>query len=299
MSLPLSEALNLATNRLTEAGIPDAAHDAKELYMFQAGLDSVGFMMHWSDVLKDNMVDRYMELIDRRAAHEPLQYITGSQQFMNYKIEVNENALIPRQDTETVVQEAIRLIRENKGGSVLDLCTGSGVIAIAIAGECKEAKVSASDISKEALELAAKNASKNHVKVSLTESDMFAKFKSGLGTKKFDFIVSNPPYIETAIIPTLDPEVKDYEPTLALDGGEDGLEFYRIIAKHAPEHLKKRGQIILEIGYDQGESVPRIFSESGCFENIRVLKDLAGLDRIVTARLADKKKDKRTVEVTA
>ena len=290
MGLPLSETINLATNRLNEAGIADAAHDAKELYMFQAGLDRVGFMMHWTDVLKDNMVDRYMELIDRRAAHEPLQHITGSQQFMNYSIEVNNKVLIPRQDTETVVAEAIRLIKEAKGGSVLDMCTGSGVIAIAIAGECKEAKVTACDISKEALEVAAKNASGNHVKVSFLQSDMFSKLKGGLGAKKFNFIVSNPPYIERSEIEKLEPEVKDYEPMLALDGGEDGLDFYRIIAANAHVHLKKGGMIILEIGYDQGQTVPEIFEGTGCYEDIRVLKDLAGLDRIVTARLKDLKK---------
>ena len=292
MSLPLSDTINLATNRLTEAGIADAEHDAKELYMFQAGLDRVGFMMHWRDVLKDNMVDRYMELIDRRAAHEPLQYITGSQQFMGYEIEVSDKALIPRQDTETVVAEAIRLIKENKGGSVLDLCTGTGAIAIAVAGECKEAKVSASDISKDALKLAEKNASKNHVKISFTESDMFARFKGGLGTKRFDFIISNPPYIETEVIDTLDPEVKNYEPMLALDGGADGLDFYRIIAEKAPEHLRKNGKLILEIGYNQGISVPEILNATGRFEDIQVLKDLAGIDRVVTASLIATKKSR-------
>jgi len=289
MSLLLRETLRIATTMLEDAGVCDAEHDAKELYMFQAGLDRVGLMMHWTDVLHDNVVDRYMELVEERAKRVPLQHITGTQEFMGINFTVNDKVLIPRQDTEVLVEKALDLMKD-KGGDVLDLCTGSGAIAVSIAKLEKNAKVTATDISKEALAVAEKNAKDNGVKIKFIESDMFNELKGAFGEKKFNFIISNPPYISRAEIDTLEIEVKEHEPMAALLGGEDGLDFYRIIASEAPKHLKKDGMLLMEIGYDQGESVPKLLEDTEMFTDIEVIKDLAGLNRVVVSRLKGKVK---------
>lgn len=289
MSLPLKEIIKIGTTQLSDAGVPDPEYDARALYMFQANLDRTGLMMHWQDILQDNQCERYFELIERRAGREPLQYITGTQAFMEYTFKVDPSVLIPRQDTETVVETALDLIRENPG-SVLDLCTGSGAIGISIAGMVPRCRVTCSDISPEALKVAKENADINGIRgVKFVQSDMFEAFYGKLGNRKFDYIVSNPPYIRTDVIGTLEPEVKEHEPETALDGGETGLDFYMIIAEKAPEFLKKGGRLILEIGYDQGEAVSGLLGETGRLENIEIHKDLAGNNRSVTAVLRDLK----------
>ncbi len=304
MSLPLKELIKIGEKQLSDAGIADAARDAKLLYCFLDKLDSVGLLMRWQDVLQDNSCESYFELIERRAAGEPLQYITGTQEFMGFPFNVTPAVLIPRQDTETMVEDAIELIEKGtlRGEEyikpqaikeVLDLCCGSGAIGISIAKSCGKTKVICSDVSEEALKVAEQNAALNGCKsVKIQKSNMFEAFNSRLGRKKFDLIISNPPYIESSVIPTLQREVKDYEPMMALDGGEDGLDFYRIIASEGEDYLQKNGVIMLEIGYDQGKAVTEMLQETGSFVSIRCLKDLAGKDRIVVARLEDKKKRK-------
>lgn len=287
MSLDVKEVIRIATTQLKDAGIEDAEVDAKELYMFQQGYNKVDLLMHWSDVIGDNQVERYFELVEKRTSRVPLQHIIGTQDFMGLTFKVNPNVLIPRFDTEPVVEEAISKLE--KGNDVLDLCSGSGAIGISIA-KLKDCKVVCSDISEEAIKLGEENARKNQVKVKFVQSDMFSKFPTGFGKKKFDMIISNPPYIETEIISTLEPEVKDHEPITALDGGEDGLDFYRIIAKEAPLRLKKNGILVLEIGSNQGESVKKLLEDSNSFTDVKVKKDLAEHDRIVVAKLSDKKK---------
>lgn len=304
MSLPLKELIKIGEKQLSDAGIADAARDAKLLYCFLDKLDSVGLLMRWQDVLQDNSCESYFELIERRAAGEPLQYITGTQEFMGFPFNVTPAVLIPRQDTETMVEDAVELIEKGtlRGEEyikpqtikeVLDLCCGSGAIGISIAKSCGKTKVVCSDVSEEALKVAEQNAALNGCKsVKMQKSNMFEAFNGRLGRKKFDMIISNPPYIESSVIPTLQREVKDYEPMMALDGGEDGLDFYRIIASEAADYLQKNGVIMLEIGYDQGKAVTEMLQETGSFVSIRCLKDLAGKDRIVVARLEDKKKRK-------
>ena len=301
MSLPLKELISYGQTQLENAGIEDAARDARGLYCFLDKLDNVGLMMHWQDVLQDNQCEAYFELIGRRAGGEPFQYITGTQEFMGFTFHVNPSVLIPRQDTETMVEDAVELI--TKGSlrgeeyakasaikEVLDLCCGSGAIGISLAKLCPKVKVTCSDISGEAVKTARGNAAALGCRsVKFEEGDMFAPFSGKLGKKKFDMIISNPPYIASHVIPSLQGEVKDHEPMGALDGGADGLDFYRRIAEEAAAYLQKNGLLMLEIGCDQGGTVPELIENSGRFKDIRCLKDLAGKDRIIAARLRGKK----------
>ncbi len=301
MSLPLKELIRIGENQLKEAGIMDSARDAKDLYCFLDKLDAVGLMMHWQDILPDNTCEAYFELVERRAGGEPMQYITGVQEFMGLTFNVNPSVLIPRQDTETMVEDALEVLQKgtlrgeefvNKPNfkDVLDLCTGSGAIGVSIAKLNGNVKVTCSDLSEKALETAKKNALSNGLKsVKFEQGDLFEPFCGKLGKKKFDFIISNPPYIESFVIPTLQTEVKDHEPMMALDGGEDGLDFYRQIAQESPNHLKKGGVLMMEIGYNQGEAVCQLLEETEKFEKVTCLKDLAQKDRIVVGLLKSKK----------
>lgn len=301
MSLPLKELIKIGENQLREAGIMDSARDAKDLYCFLDKLDAVGLMMHWQQILPDNTCEAYFELVERRAGGEPMQYITGVQEFMGLTFNVNPSVLIPRQDTETMVEDALEVLSKGtlRGESfvekpnfkdVLDLCTGSGAIGVSIAKLNNNVKVTCSDLSEKALETAKGNALANGLKsVKFEQGDLFEPFRGKLGKKKFDFIISNPPYIESEVIPTLQTEVKDHEPMMALDGGEDGLDFYRQIAQQSPDHLKKGGVIMMEIGYNQGDAVCQLLEETERFEKVICLKDLAQKDRIVAGVLKSKK----------
>ncbi len=301
MSLPIKELISIGTKQLRDAGVADAEIDAKELYCYMRGMDRTALMLRWQEVMQDNQCEAYFNLIERRASRVPLQHITGRQEFMGLPFEVNEKVLIPRQDTETMVEDALELMEKGtlrgqeytdglkRGGDILDLCCGSGAIGISIAKLAKGAHVTCSDLSKDALEVADRNARLNDCKsVKFTESDMFAAFCGRLGKKKFNLIISNPPYIPPSVIEGLEPEVRDHEPMMALDGGADGLDFYRIIAQHAPEHLKKGGVLMLEIGFDQKDAVKGLLQETGRFEKIIGLTDLTGKDRIVCAVLSKK-----------
>ena len=301
MSLPLKELISIGAKQLRDAGVADADIDAKELYCFMQGMNRTDLMLRWQEVLQDNQCEAYFDLIAQRASRVPLQHITGRQEFMGLPFEVNDKVLIPRQDTETMVEDALELMAKGtlrgqayddslkKGGDVLDLCCGSGAIGISIAKLAKGAHVTCSDLSRDAIEMAQKNACLNGCKsVKFVESDMFAAFCGRLGKKKFNMIISNPPYVPPSVIEGLEPEVRDHEPMMALDGGRDGLDFYRIIAAQAPEHLKKGGVLMLEIGFDQREAVQGLIEETGQFEKILGLTDLTGKDRIVAAVLSKK-----------
>ena len=210
----------------------------------------------------------------------PLQYITNTQEFMKLDFYVDSNVLIPQPDTEILVEEVLSIVGETNGKSVLDLCTGSGAIGVSIA-KYTESLVTMSDISKNALEIAKKNAITNEVfdKCSFVLSDMFDNLEG-----KFDIIVSNPPYIKTKVIDILDIEVQN-EPKLALDGGEDGLMFYRIIAENAYKYLNKDGALALEIGYDQKEEVMALLEKTGKYTDIYSEKDFGNNDRIIVCKL--------------
>ena len=217
----------------------------------------------------------FRELIRQRQGHVPVQYLTGRQEFMGFSFRVNEHVLIPRLDTETLVLEAEKRIRPMD--RVLDLCTGSGCIILSLAKRNK-IRAWASDISQAALETARENARARGAKVDLVQSDLFENLH-GI----YDCIVSNPPYISSGIIPELMPEVREHEPWLALDGGEDGLHFYRRIAGEARRFLAPGGWLIFEIGHDQGMAVAELMETQG-YLDIEIKKDLAGLDRVAAGR---------------
>lgn len=222
--------------------------------------------------------DLFVKNVKRLILGEPLQYVMGYQEFMKLKFLVNRNVLIPRQDTEILVEEVIKIAEKIENPEILDLCTGSGAIAVSIAKYCKDARITAVDISEKAIEIAKKNAKFNGVlsKIEFIESDMFKKLKK----RKFDIIVSNPPYIPTNEILKLSKDVQN-EPKLALDGGKTGLDFYEKIAKDGDKYLNNQGFICLEIGYDQKIKVKTILESEHKYVNIRCIKDLCENDRVI------------------
>ena len=226
-----------------------------------------------------DQTDNYINSIKKISTGIPIQYITNNQEFMNLNFYVDENVLIPQPDTETLVEEVINEYKEKKC-EILDLCTGSGAIAISLAKYINESNIVASDISMKALQIAKLNAEKNLVrkKIEFIESDMFNKIYKD----DFDIIVSNPPYIKTKVIGELDKQVKN-EPYIALDGGADGLKFYKIIIENAYKYIKNEGKVFLEIGYDQKNELINLFKKNNHYENIYSKKDLGGNDRIIVA----------------
>lgn len=281
--------------KLAKAFCMDPKIDAEELFCFLTGLDKVTLFLKAEEEVDPETEAKYMELIKRRAGRIPLQHITGTQEFMGHTFRVNPQVLIPRQDTETLVTEAARTIQNtpkeklslieklkgNKEWEVLDLCCGSGAVGISLAKICSNIKVTASDISAEAIAVAEENASNLHTKLKFVQGDMFKPHQD----KKFDMIVTNPPYVKTAMISILQEEVKSHEPLSALDGGKDGLDFYRIIVEKAADHLKKDGFLLMEIGHDQGEDLRKMLKDSGKYTAAEVIKDLPGKDRVVKCQL--------------
>ena len=279
--MTIRELIAIGEEKLTAAGIHDAANDARELLSFATGKDRTGLIMYINSEVANETSQRYYDLIAQRAARIPLQHLTGEQEFMGYRFKVTKDVLVPRMDTELLVMEASK--RAVLGAKILDLCTGSGIIGIALKKICFGAEVTLTDVSEEALAIARENADTNKAEVRIIKSDMF----KGLDPDdKYTMIVSNPPYIPASEIEGLEPEVRDHDPLMALDGGDDGLDFYRIIAEQAPDHMKPGAWLLLEIGYDQGETVPDLIRKTGRFmDSIEVFKDLAGNDRVVAARL--------------
>lgn len=271
------EAISFGERQLNEVGIVDAKNDAWLLLTFVCKIDHTFYYVHMDEQMDIEQQTEYENVLSKRAEHVPLQYITGEQEFMGIPFHVNESVLIPRQDTETLVEEALKLVRP--GMKVLDMCTGSGCILISILKNVVDVEGFGYDISKQAINVAKENAKLNNVIATFESSDLFEEV-----TDAFDVIVSNPPYIPTAVIGGLMPEVAVYEPMQALDGKEDGLYFYRKIIVTAFEYLKENGKLLFEIGHDQGESVSNLMREAG-YKDVRVVKDLAGNDRVVIGGL--------------
>ena len=274
-------ALIEVVKRLKENGIEDAELKAKILLAYLLRQDKQYLIINSDKTIEKSTYMLYNNITTKLISGLPLQYITNNQEFMGINFYVDENVLIPQPDTEVLVEEVINIANSLESENeleVLDLCTGSGAIAIALSKYInKTKKVYASDISEKALEIAKKNAINNNAKVEFIHSDMFEKIKG-----KFDIIVSNPPYIETNTIKELSKEVRK-EPILALNGGKDGLDFYRIIAFKADKYLKNNGFVCLEIGYNQKEKVTEILKSTNNYTNIRVIKDLSGNDRCIIA----------------
>lgn len=273
----LREVYTEGKNRLQKAGVQSYEFDARQLLFFVFSIDANQYLLNQSMPFgeeEEKKVNSYFEAIQKRSEKIPLQYITGEQNFCGLDFYVNENVLIPRLDTEILVEKILEY--EEPGQRVMDMCTGSGCIAITLQ-KLGGFQVMAVDISEEALTLARKNAQRNQAQVTFFQSNMFEQLSN---TSKVDVIVSNPPYIESKVVDELDDEVKKYEPRLALDGMEDGLHFYRILAREGKRFLNEGGRLYVEIGFDQAEAVKEIFGAQG-FLDIQVYKDLAGLDRVV------------------
>lgn len=271
--MTLEQSYRQASERLEEQGVPDAALDAWYLLEHVTRLGRAEYLLRREEQLPEQEAERYAALVEKRAERIPLQYLTGEQEFMGFRFRVNPSTLIPRQDTEILTEQAMRLA---EGKRVLDLCTGTGCIIISLAKLCRLQEADGTDLSEAAVTLARENAERLGAGVRFFCGDLFAP----LGTRVYDVIVSNPPYIRSEVIPTLQPEVRDHEPMSALDGDRDGLLFYRRIIAKAPEHLSEGGSLLFETGCEQTEDVSELLRQAG-FVKLRIVKDYAGLNRVV------------------
>ena len=263
---------------LQAAGIEEAALDARLLLEAVCGTDRNDLLVHGEQPAAPEAEEKYLNWIRQRAEHIPLQQLTGEQGFMGLTFSVNEHVLIPRQDTEILVEEVLKELHD--GMRVLDMCTGSGCILLSLLHYSNDCEGLGVDLSAEALEVAGRNVLKvltpeKAEHAHFLQSDLFEKVEG-----KFEIIVSNPPYIASAEVEKLMPEVRDHEPRMALDGTEDGLYFYRRIIEEAGKHLVSSGMLFFEIGYDQGQAVSELMRTEGYCE-VQVVQDYAGLDRVV------------------
>lgn len=274
--MTLHKLVQEGTDILLQAGIEDAALDSMYLLEYSLHINKLTYLLEREKEVSEEEIQKFLSCIRLREQRIPLQHITGEQEFMGFSFLVNEHVLIPRQDTELLVELTAKVA---EGKRVLDLCTGSGCILLSLAKLCKLQQGVGVDLSLEALEVAGKNKERLQCDVELIQSDLFDKVS---GT--FDVIVSNPPYIETEVISGLMEEVREHEPYMALDGGEDGLIFYRRIVSEAEKYLSPNGYLCFEIGYNQGQEVKSLMEEAG-FKDCVVHKDLAGLDRVVMGHL--------------
>jgi release factor glutamine methyltransferase len=308
----LLELLKKASDEFAKAGIDDALPDAEMLVFHAVGTDRLDAYLNNPEV-KSADVAKAGSLIRRRAKGEPAQYIIGHIEFFGLTIHVGKGVLIPRPETELLVEEVIKTVKGEGSGirsrekasraashalpltphpslSLLDLCTGSGCIALALAKEFPDAEVYGTDLSKEALRYAKKNARANNIgNVRFFQGPLFAPVKG----RKFHIITANPPYIRRDELGTLQREIRDWEPVAALDGGEDGMDFYRRILSSAAEYLTQGGLIFLELGYDQAEAVQQQ-AEAEAFKEVAVIKDYAGIGRILKARISPRMINPRT-----
>ena len=268
--------------RETAKSLSDNARFEAELIVMSAvGINRTQLVLDSRRDVTEEQRERVSEMVKRRQSGEPLQYILGECEFMSLDFYVESGVLIPRSDTETLVEAVIEKTDENKNMKILDICTGSGCIGISTAHFRSSAYVDLIDISDKAIEIAKKNIVRNNVqsRVKVQKMDILNEYPS----EKYDIVVSNPPYIETEVIDTLQTEVKNHEPRLALDGGEDGLIFYRRITEIAPEILKKGGMLAFEIGYNQGKAVSALMGKNFC--DVRIIQDFSKNDRVVTGIL--------------
>lgn len=277
------EALREGMKTLRAHEVPDEAVDAHLLLEHVTGMDRTRYFMRSRDEMPAEEREEYFRLIARRGERIPLQHLTGTQEFCGLEFRVSPDVLIPRQETELLVERSCSLLEDGENVRVLDMCTGSGCIAVSIvhllAGQGVRVSMTASDISEKALAVAGENARRNGAEITFTQGDLFENTEG-----PFDLIVSNPPYIRTDVIPSLMPEVRGHDPLQALDGGADGLYFYREITRRAPQYLKEGGWLLFEIGSDQAPDVTLLMEQAG-FKSITVRRDLSGLERIVEGRI--------------
>ena len=284
------EWLRKASASLESAGIADAESDAWLMFSHVTGMSRMEYTLDRDKCLSDEEICSLAKMLEKRNQHIPVQQITGEAWFMGYPFFVNENVLIPRMDTEVLVEAVLtRLpavpVTENGKRRVLDMCTGSGCILLSLLKEEKGLLGTGADISEKALLVARENAHRLECEAQFIFSDLWENIED-----TYEIIVSNPPYIVRNVISTLDTEVKDHEPVLALDGGEDGLDFYRKIVADTHRHLVPGGLLAFEIGYDQGQALTALLKKTG-YRNIEILKDLAGLDRVALGWRADEQQE--------
>ena len=271
--MTLREAYRYGQEQLKNAKVEDAELDAWYLLEFVTGISRAQYFLDSEKQLSLEEEQEYLRNLKLRTEHIPLQHITGVQMFMGLEFKVNEHVLIPRQDTEVLVEKVLDVLQP--GMQVLDMCTGSGCILLSLLHGKKDVTGVGVDLSEEALKVAKQNAESLEIEATFLQSDLFAKVE---GT--YDLIVSNPPYIRTEVIEGLQEEVRMHDPRMALDGKEDGLYFYKKIIEKSPSYLKRSGRVYFEIGHDQGEDVKKLMEDAG-FQEVTVKKDLAGLDRVV------------------
>ena len=281
--MTVRETLDYIRTCLRDAGIEEFEYEGWVFLDWIFGIRRADYYMNPEDKVAPEKEDYLKDMLAKRCDRVPLQYLMGECEFMGYPFLVDERVLIPRQDTECLVEKALEHLQKWQHDraatpEILDLCTGSGCIGISIKKLFPQARVTLADISEGALEIAGKNAKVLQAEVALVQGDLFENIKGN-----FDFIISNPPYIPTKVIEGLMPEVRDYEPHLALDGTEDGLFFYRKIVREAVSYLKEEGMLLFEIGQEQGADLREMMEKEG-FSQVKIWKDLAGLDRIVIGR---------------
>jgi len=281
--------LEWTTSYFTRKGIDSPRLSAELLLAHVLGCPRIRLYTNYEQPLREDQLAAMRALVQRAAEEEPIAYLTGRAHFFNLEFEVNRDVLIPRPDTETLVENVLQLARNAAGFEaprVLDLCTGSGCIAAAIAHHLRAATVVATDISAPAVALARRNVERLGLadRVTVEQGDLFEPLARLVDARPFDLIVANPPYIATAQLETLDRSVRDYEPVAALDGGLDGLAIHRRILREAPDRLAPGGRVYVEIAFDQGELATQVAAEYPQFQDVRILKDYSGRDRVLAAR---------------
>lgn len=305
-TLTIRETLLWAEDYLAQYSVPDSKAEAEYLLSHVLNCKRSGLYLNCLNTIAFGDMQIFIDFIERRIKREPSQYIIGEQGFWGLTFKVAPDVLIPRPETELLVEKALETVnckllnvdnRRKQTNSIsqfpvhssqftiLDLCTGSGCIAISLAKEIPECKVYAADVSEKALSVARENTKQHGVadKIQFLQGNLFEPFKAM--DIKFDLIVSNPPYISKKMLHELEPEVKDYEPLTALYGGEDGLDFYRMIISESPAYLTQGGWLMLEMGYGQAEEIKEMMEQSKTFEHIAIKKDLAGIERLIKARI--------------
>jgi release factor glutamine methyltransferase len=273
--------LNWTKGYLAEKGVENPRLEAEWMLCEALSLDRVGLYLNFDRPLNDIELAAYRSMVARRGRREPLQYILGNQEFLGLEFEVTPAVLIPRHDTEVLVAEAVRHGKDAK--TILDIGTGSGCVAVCLAKALPAAEVSTVDVSEEAIAVARRNAERNEVTVQFFHGSLFEPFAG----RRFDMIVSNPPYIPAGELQTLQPEVRGFEPVSALDGGADGLDFYRRITSAAPEYLNPGGWLLYEVGAGQAPQVLELLKEAGFTGDCFTRKDHGDIERVVGGRLAN------------
>jgi release factor glutamine methyltransferase len=286
LNVTIAETIQKAAGRLAAHKVPNARLDAELLLCHALGRDRAWLLIHMQDALDDRGLRIFEQAVDRRSVREPLQYIIGTQEFWGLPFKVTPDVLIPRPETEFVVEAALKAISGILAPVIIDLCTGSGCIAISIAKDVAQARIFATDRSDAALDIARQNARQNSVaeRVRFLEGDLFSPLEEMDLRKGVDVIVANPPYIRNEELPTLQPEVRDFEPEMALIAGPEGTEVAERIIRQAPDYLRAGGSLIMEMGLGQTDALRKIAKETAKYGSVEIVKDLAGIDRVIAVQ---------------